>query len=59
MIISIEHLRFQSNDIADKLGLVPLVVAHLPSPIQELDALHPLVHRELILSGKVVYMLYK
>lgn len=53
-VVTIVDLRLEPNNIADKLSLVSLVVAHFPCPVQQLDPLHPLVHSKLVFSGKIM-----
>jgi hypothetical protein len=49
--------RFQPEDIANQLPFVPLVVTHLPRPVEEIHAGHPLLDRELIFPRKIMNML--
>lgn len=50
------NVRLQTHDITDQLALISLVIAHLTRPIDQLDPLHPFVHGQLDLPGKVVQM---
>lgn len=52
-----EYSRFKTDDVAKKLSLISLVVAHLSGRINHLHASHPLISGELHLSCKVVNML--
>lgn len=56
-MIELSIVRFKANDIADELALVPLVVAHLSSPVEEIDSCHPFVYGKLVLAGEIVDML--
>ena len=53
-VATILGLRLEPNNIADKLSLISLVVAHFPCAVQQLDPLHPFVHSKLVLSGKIM-----
>jgi hypothetical protein len=48
--------RLKPDDIAHELTLIPLIVTHLPCPIDHLHPRHPLVNRKLVLPGKIMDM---
>ena len=48
--------RLKTKHIAEKLALVAPVVAHLSGPVDQLDALHPLIDCEVDLASEVVKM---
>lgn len=48
------HSRLQSDDIAEKLTLVPLGSAHLSGRVDQLHTSHPLIDSEIDFSRKVV-----
>lgn len=50
------NIRLQTHHITNQLALVSLVIAHLASPIDQLDPLHPFVHGQFDFPGKVVQM---
>jgi hypothetical protein len=49
--------RFQTEDVADQLAFVPLVVTHLPRLVEKIHAGHPLLDRELVFPRKIMNML--
>lgn len=49
--------RFQAEDVAHQLAFVPLVVTHLPGPVEEIHAGHPLLDRKLVFPRKIMNML--
>ena len=50
------NLRFQPDNVTQKLAFISLVVTHLTGPIDQLNAFHPLVRRQLDFAGKIMYM---
>jgi len=51
------HSRFQSNNVAKELALIPLLVAHLATTVDHLDGHHPLIRSEVDLTGEIVDVL--
>ena len=51
--------RLETNDVAKELSFIAPVGAHLTRPVDEFDACHPFVYRQLGLSCKVVNVPYQ
>lgn len=49
-----KNVRFETNHVTQQLAFVSFLVAHLPGPVDELYARHPLVDGEIHFAGKVV-----
>lgn len=52
-----QHSRFQTNHITDQLAFISFLVAHLARPVDERNALGPLVHGEFNLAREIMQML--
>ena len=50
------HIRLKAEDVADQLSLVSAVIAHLASPVDQVDTLHPLIDGEVDLAREIVEM---
>ena len=52
-----QNSRFQTEHVANQLPFIPLVITHLPRPVDEFYAGHPFLDGDLIFPRKVVKML--
>lgn len=54
MVVVKGIIRLQSDNITNKLSLIPLIVTHLTSPVEELHAGHPFIDGEFVFARVVV-----